>query len=716
MKAPVLAAIASLAVSLVAHAGGPLEICGGQGVKYPGSGTITLNYDGGGSLGTRSKAQADNIVTNAVSLWTNVATSTVVLQRGADLPVDVTTANYSGYFNSFNDGLNPVIYDTDGSIVDLLLGQGAKSSVLGFAGSGYSGSTCQYVEGRAVINGYLNVSDTTMSIVIAHEVGHMIGLDHTQLDSAQGLATSGYPLMYPIAYRNTLSLGDDDASAVTALYPDVTVNASYGELTGYLRQADGVTPVRGANVWAQEVTTKRVYSIVSDYLMQNNGYFRMLLPPGTYTLHAEAIRSSFTGGSSVGPYSDAYPTSVSFQSPLYVNGTAMSPIALGGGFATQFPITAGCRASATFNLNGAGGVTGNCAAKTTPSVSLQSSANPSTLNQPVTFTASVSGTGTPTGNVTFTDNGVALAGCTALPLSSGAASCSSSLLVAGGHSIVAAYAGDASFNPASSTALSQSVTVSTVSSAAVSSLITHYYQAILRRAPDPSGQAYWQGEATRMQSLGASVNEAFYAMAVAFFASSEYAALNRDNAGFTTDLYNTFFNRTPDAGGLTYWTGQLASGLPRDALLLSFMFSNEFNTYMQATLGTTFARAEVNMVMDFYRGVLGRLPDSSGFTYWLGLFRTAQCQGPAAVYAQVNNISTQFLNGPEYAGRARDNARYVTDLYNAFMRRGPDLAGVQAWVSSLNAGTSRESVRQSFVSTPEFTTRINAVTSQGCSP
>jgi len=111
----------------------------------------------------------------------------------------VTTANYSTYFSAFTDGINPVIYDSDGSIIDTLLGTGASNSVLGFAGSAYFlAPTCQYAEGRAVINGKMPVSDATMSVVVAHEIGHLIGLDHTQLDSSQGLASGAYPLMYPL--------------------------------------------------------------------------------------------------------------------------------------------------------------------------------------------------------------------------------------------------------------------------------------------------------------------------------------------------------------------------------------------------------------------------------------------------------------------------------------------------------------------------------------
>ncbi len=367
-----------------AHAGGPLGVCNFVPVKYTGAGTVMLNYDGGGALGGRTKAQADAIVTAAASMWTNVPTATITLGRGPDLPVDVTTANYATYYQKFSDGLNPVIYDTDGSIIDLVLGAGNSGSVLGFAGSAVAGGTpCRYTEGQAIINGRISVSDTTMTTVIAHELGHLIGMDHSQLDATQGLASSNYPLMYPIAYRSLLSLHEDDAAAVSALYPDTTVSTAYGTLSGNFRLADGVTAVRGANIWAKENTNHQVFSIVSDYLQKSDGFFKMLLPPGTYTLHAEAVDSQFNGGSSVGPYSDTFPTDPSFQSPLYVGGVAMTPLTLGNASPTQIAITAGCAASASFNFNGTGSVTGNCGGSVAPPSSAHLS-NISTRGQVLT--------------------------------------------------------------------------------------------------------------------------------------------------------------------------------------------------------------------------------------------------------------------------------------------------------------------------------------------
>jgi hypothetical protein len=206
-------------------------------------------------------------------------------------------------------------------------------------------------------------------------------------------------------------------------------------------------------------------------------------------------------------------------------------------------------------------------------------------------------------------------------------------------------------------------------------------------------------------------------MSGSFFASPEYAARKRDTAGFVSDLYVTFFDRAPDAFGLAFWTGQIAAGMPREVALASFMFSPEFASYMQGLFGNTSARAEVDVTMDFYRGLLARLPDTAGFNFWVQRFRTAQCQGAAAVVSQADAISSQFAGSAEYLARNRFVDQYVGDLYNAFLRRGGDLTGVQFWITQISSGAlTRDQARKAFVASPEFGARVNAVIAQGCLP
>ena len=91
-------------------------------------------------------------------------------------------------------------------------------------------------------------------------------------------------------------------------------------------------------------------------------------------------------------------------------------------------------------------------------ITTTSSANPSKLRQPVTFTttvtASLQGVGSPTGTVTFKDGAITLGTSS---LVNGQASLTTSRLNVGDHKIRAQYSGDATFNPHKAQAINQKV-------------------------------------------------------------------------------------------------------------------------------------------------------------------------------------------------------------------------------------------------------------------
>ena len=91
--------------------------------------------------------------------------------------------------------------------------------------------------------------------------------------------------------------------------------------------------------------------------------------------------------------------------------------------------------------------------QSTTTTALVSSLNPSTLNQLVTFTATVSPTGA-TGTVTFMDGTTSLGAGT---LSGGVASFATTGLSVATHSITAKYAGNSSYSSSTSSAVSQVV-------------------------------------------------------------------------------------------------------------------------------------------------------------------------------------------------------------------------------------------------------------------
>jgi hypothetical protein len=250
-------------------------------------------------------------------------------------------------------------------------------------------------------------------------------------------------------------------------------------------------------------------------------------------------------------------------------------------------------------------------------------------------------------------------------------------------------------------------------------LVEQYYVSILGRASDAGGKAAWVAEAARATALGIDVKEAFIVMAGQFFNSGEYLARQRDDAGYVTDLYQTFFNRAPDPSGLTYWTGLLAppNGVSRAVLMNGFVFSPEFSAYMAGIPGNATSRPEIYASVDFYRGLMGRLPDNAGFNYWLNQFQTSQCGGAGMVYSSVEIISAAFVASTEYVGRGRSDADYVSDLYYAFLRRSADQAGYQFWLTQLaTKAQTRDQLRKAFIASPEFTGRVNAIIQSGCVP
>lgn len=306
----------------LSFAGGPLVIEGRDGitpVTYQDP-NITLHIENG-DLGSLTNEQADALVLDAFTLWNDISTATVnMVIDQSQLNLDIDIDNFETYLpstdgSSYNadDNLNPVVYDETGEIIDAFFGAGQSDYTIGFAASILTVGSSHFDEGYAVINGKLNLSDIELKLLIAHEIAHFFGLDHTQVDIDNQETNFGspafcssdqgsYPLMYPIICRDEETLHQDDISAISALYPSTDINNYFGILQGRFVDETN-TAVLGANIWAKNTVTGETVSIVSDYLTQKTGFYKLYLPAGSYTLHANSINTLFNGGSGVGPYS-----------------------------------------------------------------------------------------------------------------------------------------------------------------------------------------------------------------------------------------------------------------------------------------------------------------------------------------------------------------------------------------------------------------------------
>jgi hypothetical protein len=84
------------------------------------------------------------------------------------------------------------------------------------------------------------------------------------------------------------------------------------------------------------------------------------------------------------------------------------------------------------------------------------------------------------------------------------------------------------------------------------------------------------------------------------------------SAGQAYRLYQAAFARTPDTGGVSYWTNQIDKGTNLTDVAAGFVSSQEFRTvYGQAP-------SNADIVAKFYQNVLNRAGETGGISFWVG--------------------------------------------------------------------------------------------------
>jgi hypothetical protein len=323
---------ALLCATTVAQAAGPLLVNGaGQALTWQQS-PIPFNPDRG-TLGLLSNASALTNVTAAFNVWAAVSTSSVRFANAGTLPVDVTARNYTDYLGVCDDGLSPIVFDTDGTITDDLLGVGSSRVVLGFAGPECGTFVPAVIaEGSAVLNGKFldgintaanpEISVSEFAMVFTHEFGHYMNLDHSQIGleeardndpSNDGAIATMFPSVVNPSLQAQLKL--DDRVSVSTLYPATSFASAYGTISGGVFGPDGSSPFQGAYVIVRKTDDPRMTAVgvASGFLFfptkaggppapaLKGSYKTAGLPPGSYTVEVQAIDPAFTDGSSVGP-------------------------------------------------------------------------------------------------------------------------------------------------------------------------------------------------------------------------------------------------------------------------------------------------------------------------------------------------------------------------------------------------------------------------------
>jgi Domain of unknown function (DUF4214) len=223
--------------------------------------------------------------------------------------------------------------------------------------------------------------------------------------------------------------------------------------------------------------------------------------------------------------------------------------------------------------------------------------------------------------------------------------------------------------------------------------VVRLYEAALDRVPDQGGFNYW------VDLLQSGYPLSF--LADAFLGSPEFRDRFGDdttsNEAFVDRLYNNILGRAGEAEGRAYWMDALESGIGRSEVLTAFSESPENKTGTAAFIRTgVWDRDETAAeVARLYDTVLGRKPDLPGLAYWKNAI-----EGGALDLAQVTDSFTASNEFRSTYGDL-DNRRFVQELYRNALDREAEQGGLDAWTSSLNAGTARSAVVLAFSESAE---------------
>lgn len=225
------------------------------------------------------------------------------------------------------------------------------------------------------------------------------------------------------------------------------------------------------------------------------------------------------------------------------------------------------------------------------------------------------------------------------------------------------------------------------------------YNVAMNREADDWGFNDWNSQLKNKEKTAAEV-------AQGFIFSDEFKNFNYNNVQYVKILYRTMFGREADEGGLNGWVSDLENGMSREYVYRGFAESAEFtnlcNNYGVERGSVTLSAyrdrnaGATGFIARLYTKMLGRGYDDGGLEYWCRLYLTGE--------RTIENVASDgFLHSEELKNQNLSDEEFVRRMYQTFLNREPEEAGLKDWLGRLSRGEeTRDSLVYGFTNSREF--------------
>ena len=208
--------------------------------------------------------------------------------------------------------------------------------------------------------------------------------------------------------------------------------------------------------------------------------------------------------------------------------------------------------------------------------------------------------------------------------------------------------------------------------------IDQIYRDFLSRGPDPAGLAYWADQ-IRSGSPPEQVVEDLL--------------LSPEFQGTTAPivrLYQSIFDRLPDLVGLRFWVSKRAAGDSLETIAEQFLLGAEFEELAAA-------ESTEQIVSAVYGRTLGRAPDADGLAFWTAEVESGRLSLAGFVVTVSESVEHRQLRSGEVE---------TTLVYLGLLQRLPEPAGLSYWSAQLRSGLRIRDLAGLVMSLPGYQNRF----------